>query len=90
LQQKGNKLEIHTAADGSTCDKWAYYRRECGLNPTPVMAVETTAKASPGTEERASGGYMSPGTAEEITNWCGVIKSTGPGGKVPDRGAARQ
>lgn len=39
--QNGNKLEIHTTADGSqngicifpdgsTCDEWAYYRGECG------------------------------------------------------------
>jgi len=85
-EQNGNKLEIHTAVDGSqngicvfpdgsTCDEWAYYRGECGLtqqkSPTPAMAVETTTKAS--------GGYMPPGTAEEITDWWGVIKSTPPG-----------
>ena len=39
--QKGNKLEIRTAADGSqtgicvfpdgsTCEEWAYFRGECG------------------------------------------------------------
>ena len=44
-EQNGNKLEIHTAADGSqsgvcvfpdgsTCDEWAYYRGECGLGST--------------------------------------------------------
>ena len=43
--QKGNKLEIRTAADGSqngicvfpdgsTCDEWAYYRGECGPRST--------------------------------------------------------
>ena len=55
--QKGNKLEIRTAADGSqsgicvfpdgsACDEWAYFRGECGpaaqSTPTPAMAVEPT------------------------------------------------
>ena len=57
-EQNGNKLEIHTAADGSqngvcvfpdgsTCDEWAYFRGECGpaaqKSPTPAMTVEATA-----------------------------------------------
>ncbi len=61
--QKGNKLEIHTAADGSqngicvfpdgsTCDEWAYFRGECGLaqqkSSTPVMAIDATTEASGG------------------------------------------
>ena len=90
-EQEGNKLEIHTAADGSqngicvfpdgsTCDEWAYYRGECGLaaqqNPTPPTTVEAT--------KEASGGYMPPGTAEEIANWWGVIKSTEPGAQYDD------
>ena len=29
-------------------------------------------------EEQASGGYMPPGTSEEIADWWGVIKSTSP------------
>jgi putative hemolysin len=89
--EKGNTLEIHTAADGSqngicvfpdgsTCDEWAYYRGECGLaaqqNPTPPTTVEATTEAS--------GGYMPPGTAEEISDWWGVIKSTKPGAQYDD------
>ena len=73
-EQNGNKLEIHTAADGSqsgvcvfpdgsTCDEWAYFRGECGpapqKSPTPATTVEATTDAS--------GGYMPPGTAEEIS-----------------------
>ncbi|MCL4562050.1 MAG: DUF333 domain-containing protein, partial [Chloroflexi bacterium] len=53
-EQQGNKLEIRTAADGSqsgicvfpggsTCDEWAYFRRECGpaaqKSPTPAMTI---------------------------------------------------
>ncbi len=87
--QNGNKLEIHTAADdsqsgicvfpdGSTCDEWAYYRGECGPTaqkiPTPTMTVE----------EQASGGYMPPGTSEEIEDWWGVIKGTEPGAQFDD------
>jgi len=90
-EQNGNKLEIQTAADGSqngiyvfpdgsSCDEWAYYRGECGpavqKNPTPGMTVEATTEAS--------GGYMPPGTAEEISDWWGVIKSTEPGAQYDD------
>jgi putative hemolysin len=35
-------------------------------------------------EEQASGGYMPPGTAEEITDWWGVIKSTESGAQYDD------
>jgi uncharacterized protein len=91
--QNGNKLEIRTAADGSqsgicifpdggTCDEWAYYRGECGpaaqKSPTPAMIVEAT------TGEQASGGYMPPGTTEEISDWWGVIKSMEPGAQYDD------
>jgi putative hemolysin len=97
--QNGNKLEIRTAADGSqngicvfpdgsTCDEWAYYRGECGLaaqdSPTPTLAVEATTKASGGPGGNASGGYMPPGTTEELTDWWGVIKSTEPGAQYDD------
>jgi len=87
--QNGNKLEIQTASDGSqngicifpdgsTCDEWAYYRGECGpatqKSPTPALTVE----------EQASGGYMPPGTSEEIADWWGVIKSTESGTQYDD------
>ena len=92
--QTGNKLEIRTAADGSqngicvfpdgsTCDEWAYFRGECGLaaqkSPTPAIAVEATSTASGGI-----GGYMPPGTAEEIADWWGVIRSNPPGAQYDD------
>ena len=88
-EQKGNKLEIHTATDGSqsgicvfpdgsTCDEWVYYRGECGPaaqeSLTPAMTVE----------EQASGGYMQAGTSEEIADWWGVIKSTESGAQYDD------
>jgi len=90
-EQNGNKLEIQTSSDGSqsgvcifpdgsTCDEWAYFRGECGLaaqkSPTPAMTAEATTDAS--------GGYMQPGTAEEISDWWGVIKSTEPGAQYDD------
>ena len=89
--QNGNKLEIHTAADGSqsgvcvfpdgsACDEWAYFRGECDptaqKNLTPAMTVEATIEAS--------GGYMPPGTSDEIADWWGVIKSTPPGAQYDD------
>ncbi len=98
--QEGNKLEIRTAADGSqngicvfpdgsTCDEWAHFRGECGLaqqkSPTPVIAIEATKEASgDGPGGNASGGYMPPGTTEEIADWRGVIKSTQPGAQYDD------
>ena len=99
-EQNGNKLEIRTAddgsqsgvcvfPDGSTCDEWAYFRGECGpaaqKSPTPATTVEATSTASGGSaEENASGGYMPPGTSEEIADWWGVIKSTEPGAQYDD------
>ena len=81
--------------DGSTCDEWAYYRGECGpaapKSPTPAMTVDATTEpsgggpgGSTGTEEQASGGYMPPGTTEEIADWWGVIKSNPPGAQFDD------
>jgi putative hemolysin len=99
-KEQGNKLEIRTAADGgqsgvcvfpdgSTCDEWAYYRGECGSaqqeSPIPATTLEATKGASNGvTEEQASGGYMPPGTTEEIADWRGVIKSTQPNAQYDD------
>jgi putative hemolysin len=99
-EQNGNKLEIYTAADGSqngicvfpdgsTCDEWAYFRGGCGpaaqKSPTPAKSDKATPKASnDGTEENASGGYMPPGTSEEMADWWGVIKSTPPGAQYDD------
>jgi putative hemolysin len=99
-EQNGNKLEIRTAADGSqngvcifpdgsTCDEGAYFRGECGptaqKSPTPAIVVDETSTVTGGnTEENASGGYMAPGTSEEIADWWGVIKSTAPGAQYDD------
>ncbi len=93
--QNGNKLEIRTAADGSqsgicifpdgsTCDEWAYFRGECGQatqqSPTPAMEVVATTTPNSG----GSGGYMPPGTSEEIADWMGLIKRTEPGAQYDD------
>jgi putative hemolysin len=97
--QQGNKLEIHTAADGSqngvcvfpdgsSCDEWAYFRGECApkqKSPTPSIPVEETSQAGEnGVGENASGGYMAPGTAEAIADWWGVIKRTDKGAQYDD------
>jgi hypothetical protein len=91
-EQKGNKLEICTAADdsqygicvfpdGSTCDEWAYFRGECGFTAqkslTPTINIEATIA-------NASGGFIPPDTTEEIADWRGVIKSTEPGAQYDD------
>lgn len=99
-EQNGYEYEIRTAddgsqsgvcvfPDGSTCDEWAYFRGECSpgaqASSTPANAVEATSTASDmSTEENASGGYMPPGTTEEITDWWGVIKSTDSGAQYDD------
>jgi putative hemolysin len=55
-EQQGNKLEIRTAADGSQsgvcifpdgseCDEWAYFRKECGPGQfiaTPIQDAQST------------------------------------------------
>ena len=98
--QQGNKLEIRTAADGSqfgvcvfpdgsTCDEWAYFRGECGpgvqINPAPNTSDEAAQKTdNDGVGENASGGYMQPGSTEEISDWWGVIKSTPLGAQYDD------
>ena len=89
--QQGNKFEIRTAVDGSqsgvcvfpdgsTCDEWAYFRGECDpaeqKSPTPATTNEATSNAS--------GGYMPPGTTEEMADWWGVIRSTEPGAQYDD------
>jgi putative hemolysin len=90
-EQNGNKHEIRTATDGSqsgvcifpdgsTCDEWAYFRGECGMetleNPKLNQTIEPTSNAS--------GGYMQPGTSEPIADWWGIIKSTPPGAQYDD------
>ena len=98
-EQNGNKLEIITAtdgsqsgvcvfSDGSTCDEWAYYRDECGpapqISPTPAETVETPENAGEGTGENDPGSSMPPEATEEVVDWWGVIKSTGPGAQFDD------
>ena len=99
-KQNGNTLEIQTAADGSqtgvcefpdgsTCDEWAYFRGECGPtyqeSPTPVIVIEATSTALPGsTAENGTGGYLSPGTSEAIADWWGIIQSTPTGAQFDD------
>jgi putative hemolysin len=89
-EQNGNKLEIQTASDGSqngicvfpdgsTCEEWAYFRGECG-----PAASGGGPGGSGGTGGDGSGGYMPPGTTDEIADWRGVIKSTEPGAQYDD------
>lgn len=98
-EQNGNKLEIVTAADGSqsgrcvfpdgsACDEWAYYRGKCGpaapTSPAPSATVIATMEATSDPVENGSGGYMPPGTSEEIADWWGVIRSTESGAQYDD------
>jgi putative hemolysin len=91
----GSQNGICVFPNGSTCDEWTYYRGECGPaaqeSSKPAMTVEATTEPGGGgpgigggTEEQASGGYMPPGTSEEIAGWRGVIKSTEPGAQYDD------
>jgi putative hemolysin len=91
----GSQSGVCVFPDGSICDEWAYFRGECGpaapKSHTPAMTVEATPDASGGgpggsnnSEGNASGGYMPPGTTEELTDWWGVIKSTEPGAQYDD------
>jgi len=91
----GSQSGVCVFPDGSTCDEWAYFRGECGpaAQPslTPAMTAEATANASGGgpggsggTGGDGVGGYMPPGTTEEIADWRGVNKSTEPGAQYDD------
>ncbi|MHB8135010.1 MAG: putative hemolysin [Anaerolineaceae bacterium] len=91
----GSQSGICIFPDGSSCDEWAYFKGECGLapqnNPTPAMTAEVTSEVSddgPGTGNNsggnASGGYMAPGTTEQLADWWGVIKSTEAGAQYDD------
>ncbi len=95
MASDGSQPGICTFPDGSTCDEWAYFRGECGpasqKSPTPAPTADATADASGGgpggsggTVGDGSGGYMPPGTSEEIAGWWGVIKSTEPGAQYDD------
>jgi len=89
-KQNGNQIEIQTAADGSqssecvfpdgsTCDEWAYFRGECG-----PAASGGGPGGSSGTEIIANDGSKPAGATDVITDWQGVIKSTGPGTQYDD------
>ncbi len=99
-EENGNKLEIQTSGDGSqsgicvfpdgsTCDEWDYFRGECGsseqiLPNASIPDDATQQESNDEAGENASGGYMAPGTSEEIADWWGVIKSTPSGAEFED------
>jgi hypothetical protein len=48
------------------------------------VAAEPTTNASGGPGGNAAGGYKPPETAEDLADWWGVIRSTGPGAQFDD------
>jgi putative hemolysin len=90
-EENGGRLEFRQDAaggvsgvcvfpDGSSCEEWSYFRGECG----PAAPISLTSAVPDEPTSNASGGYMAPGTAEEIADWWGVIKSTDPGAQYDD------
>jgi putative hemolysin len=90
-EENGGRLEFREGAnggvigvcvfpDGSSCEEWAYFRGECG----PAAPISPTPAVPAGPTSDASGGFMPPGTAEEIADWWGVINSTPPGAQYDD------
>ena len=98
--QNGNRLEIHTAQDGSqsgtcvfpddsSCDEWSYYRGECGPKAQTTPSSVPTVDAASDTMIDHTGGInpgssMPSGATEEVIDWWGVIKSTEPGAQFDD------
>ncbi len=93
--QQGNMLEIRTAddgsqfgmcisPDGSTCEEWAYFRGECTLTTQYSPTLEPVVEPNSADTSNASGGFMEPGTSEEIADWWGVIKKTDAGAQFDD------
>lgn len=98
--QNGNRLEIHTAPDGSqtgtcvfpdgrSCDEWSYYRGECGpttqTTPTSVPTVDAPSDTMiDNTGGINPGSSLPSGATEEVIDWWGVIKSTEPGAQFDD------
>lgn len=75
-------------SDGSKCDEWAYFRGECKVGDSLIKSeatpTETVPPLSTDVVIDAQGGYMQPGTAEEISDWWGVIKKTEPSAQYDD------
>jgi len=91
----GSQTSVCIFPDGSTCDEWAYFRGECGPatpeSPTSAPTVDATTEGSGGGPGGnggmivdGSGGYMPPGTSEEMADWWGIIKSTPAGAQYDD------
>lgn len=94
--QQGNRHEIRTADDGSqtgvcifpdgaTCEEWAYFRGECGPKAgqsADAVATQETVEGSAG--DNAASSSMPSGATEQVNDWWGVIKATGPGAQFDD------
>src|SRR5574340_1202649 len=61
------------------------------VGPTSAMTAEATAHVGggepgghTGTDDNPSGGYMPPGTTEEVVDWWGIIQKTERGAQYDD------
>ncbi len=89
----GSQSGVCIFPNGYSCDEWAYYRGECSSAagpaaeniPTPATTLGATIEADGGgAGENASGGYIPPGTTEELADWWGVIKGNAAGAEFDD------
>ncbi|HRE28110.1 MAG TPA: DUF333 domain-containing protein [Anaerolineales bacterium] len=79
----GGQQGICVFPDGSTCDEWAFFRKECGPALT-ATGKPMTPPLDNGQVTIEPGSPLPPGATETIVDWWGVIRKTDVGAQYDD------